>query len=467
MFSSCAFEWSKSVHGRLEERLHYYFLDINPYVEEKIIEGLESLIEVHGIGSIRANSVFGSKDLVLKTWLHPNRAVVFEKNLRDKISNIVAVDHVEVDDDSVSAFGLSGDEEGNILSFLSKLDREIIIDLQNGERKSLFHELKNKKIILEPEYNAKSIQYFLKVALSGPDKWKSNQIRRDILSYWNARGGAHEVEVHVGTNDNIVIEAKTEDYFSIARATLHLHGEYADSDTETFLCLHRNPIVSSCNIGESTFLALRGVDILVRDIIKEVYLKDTEEDYEYELENLELRSARTKDIINFITSRKEGKDIFSPDEKKLMRDYCINYLHGQQTEVETVIFKLFSGLERFLRSNLFEYIGRRCSKGESKKLRSEISTAHPGSKNITIGDLFAWYKRAMEICDGNTRLHVFGGIQQFVEVRNMIFHASFDSVNSGWSAPLGTVLDHHSGVQELISVIEGATGNAYDGPYFS
>ena len=130
--------WSHHVHRYLGETLHYYFLNVKPFDSRKIATGLRELMEERRLGSIRAYSVFGRHDLVVRTWLHPAVAVYFPVWLDAALPDIRQSQQFTVTDIAHSWYDCDVESEGQeATELLSSLHDHNITGLQEGEETAL------------------------------------------------------------------------------------------------------------------------------------------------------------------------------------------------------------------------------------------------------------------------------------------------------------------------------------------
>jgi hypothetical protein len=81
-------EWHQSVHERIGETLHYYFLGFSPtYDRGLVFSALRELLETKGTGGYAFYEVLGTFDIILRVWLPTNAAPHFDQTLKQVLTS--------------------------------------------------------------------------------------------------------------------------------------------------------------------------------------------------------------------------------------------------------------------------------------------------------------------------------------------------------------------------------------------
>ena len=446
--------WHHEVHLRLGEALYYYLVRVRPFDSDDVRDRLKKLLSEQQLGSVRVFPIFGTYDLIIRAWLHPNVATRFRAEL-DAILAVAGSGH------AVHTFMVERidkrwhDQQGVDRSLLESLDEYAIRDVQRGERLDLLRRLIDGKLVLTRR-RTQNISFFTTINIEAITDALPAGVVNAIRQYLLDRPRVIEnVSIYRGSGYcSILVKGEVGNYFNIAPLPNWIGSTYRDFrvHTETYLVHEASHILGDEVVGEATFDALQGRDLFVQAIIPELYNKIIGQ----------LKRGAVERLLNeaALTLALTDKD------KKVLHDYLLAYLNDDKTGMAKTMFTLFFELETYLRERHKEFVGRKTKGGTVGEMYDKIHTPEAERENPTLKTFLHLYSQTIKVTDEANEFGdlVGGEWDNLAKLRNDIVHGNVDPLQN-WDSLMKRLLPSLPRIRRLLLLIESVTGKAYNGDY--
>ena len=341
------YAWNDPVHRLLGESLFYFLAQVRPFDPEGIKRNVDRFLAERQPGSVRVFAVFGSNDLLIRAWLHPNAQSEFQTWLNEGLNCRVLYPFSVTKIDWRWSWGDA--QEGTAKELLKDLDEKKIRAVQSGTNPDLLEELKTVKLVMERKVLDNSIRFFVAVTLGNVTQQTQDGVVKRIKAHLDGSSDIHCVSIYSGYGFcSILLKAQVLDYHGIPKVPNWIGTEFRDlgASTETFLVHSPTELAGDESIGRTTFQAIKGKNLFVGSIIPEVY---------GEVHDSLL--SRAEEIQTFLVGIAHESYLKLRD-KTLLHDYLLPYLRDDPADMARTIFTFCAELESFLRKRCEEFIGR-------------------------------------------------------------------------------------------------------------
>jgi hypothetical protein len=440
--------WHPQVRQRLGETLFYFLVRVSPFDINQITARLNKFFLDKHIGGVRVYPIFGTYDLMIRVWLHPSTGITFRTGLDSSLGGTshsmqpFAVEHIDL---------MWYDRDREVTrELLESLDEDTIRAVQTRMNQPMLQRLMDAGLVLlESEIPGTTINLFIAIYLEAGNLSILADAVAQIKSFLSAHSEIRNPSVYRGFGFcSILVRCQVIDYFNIATfqnwigETFKVFGVRA----ETYLAQGPKPIINNETIGEATFWALRGKDLLVHSILPELY---------------EINSPKRPEVERFLIEELREKHLTQQD-KKLLHDYLIGYLSNDPTQMAMVIFAFFAQLENYLRRNYKEFLGRKS--GRPPKEMLEEAGIEESKKFLSFVDILRLYSMIVDNAGQGELADKAKDWPELANLRNAVAHGTTDFL-SNWTQPLEVLIRYLPRVRELICLFEDVTDNPYSGPY--
>lgn len=319
------------VHERFDEALFYHLVRVRPFELEEVVKRLNELTRKLRLGIMRVYPTFGQWDLVLRAWLHPSIANSFERELAIHIPT----HHTFAVSSIVQRWYDRGEKIEDPL--LEELNETTLRAIQSGQDIDLLSKLISGKLIqVRDIFNETVISFFLSINFDSRNGAPQAEILKALTAYLLSNPTIKNASIYTGYGFCRILftgQVQVHNYFDIAKLPNSINRQFKSIgiETETFLLLGPPYTIGSEPIGDATFRGLRGINLFVHSFIPELYTEDFPQ--------------RTL-VESFINQEAHDK-YFTPEDKRIIRNYLIGFLNGNVTQMQTTLFTYLVGLEHF------------------------------------------------------------------------------------------------------------------------
>jgi hypothetical protein len=441
--------WSYVVHEQLEEKLAYYLVRIRPYNRETAARGLEALVAAEGLGTVRAYELFGTYDLLIRAWLPSGLINKFDALLPPRLAcqGIQSFSANAVCSRWYRAESQYLDADQRRLYLLTGLSRSSIQAVQVGLQPVLLEDLLKAGLAFDrTPLPSSTITFFVSVNFEEDlGLGTRDSVIREIEVKLTKDSRLKRITIDRGFGFcEILIKAESEDFYAIGEVPnwISKRFEAYRTITETFLSKYPVHISGDGRIGSATFDALDGKDNFVRHLLPELYPK---------------RKVIHEEVELFLKAplfRSLGSG-----GRKFVHDFLLGVIREKRSEYATVLFKLFSEWETFLRQQHREFLGRRGV--NLNELYSQVNVSAKRPDDFTLVDVLQVYSRGTVGTDLGEKIGT--DWQALTSVRNAAIHNKEELAD--WGRMLSTVLGNWQKMKVLVSTVESETRGVFEGTY--
>jgi len=439
--------WHEAVHHYFGETLNFFLLRVRPFEPDRVKLALEALCKEHRLASVRAYRIFGQHDVLIRAWLHASLVERFRRWLEhgQYIAGIDRLLHFSVDD--IGARWYFSNTTAPELRLLRHLEPDKIQKIEDGLDAGLYDRaLKARLIVVRtPDPRPKQrITFFVTLKFPGTelDLTKRRFVVQQLREFLNGNPDFKYYAVDYGHGFcDFIIKAENSDYFKI-QSLPNWIGETFKGDgasTETYLSHSTHEIFGNTRLSPATFDELKGQDLFARSILPEMYPK----------------ASNTAEEIEQYLTQKRNQDI-SAGARNFLHDFLLGAYKRKSSHMAAVLYQFCRVIERYLRENHEEYLGRLHLDRLQIYTRANISRT---PDKVTLTDLFAVYTIALT--EQQRPLKVPGGWQRFVDLRNDLAHAN-DRLLVEWKESADTILAFWHYLSIILKEIESVLGRHDD-----
>jgi len=428
--------WHDEVHRLLGENLFYFLARVRPFDSDDVKQRLDTLLAAEQPGSVRAFAVFGSYDLLIRAWLHPNVSAQFQASLKSRLSGLRTLYPFSVTKIEKRWFWGKDVEADIDPEVLQDLDERKIQTVQSGEDPELLQTLLKAKLVIEREALDRHIRFFVAINLENVTQELQESVVKALMIYFADNPDLERPSIYTGYGFcSILLKAQVENYYDVPKLPNWIGERFRalGASTETFLVHSPRELSGDESIGRATFKAIKGKNLFVRSIIPELY---------------EIPSRRADEIEAFLIAKIHDREL-RPKDKRLLHDYLLACLHDNAAEMARTIFTFFAELENFLRKRHGEFIGRRNL--DMIRLFEELKIIGEKDRFLSLGN-------ALNLCSlAAVRAGAIEpkppGWGDLVQLRNKIGHGEID-VLWNWQYPVEIMLAYLPKIRWLIHDME-------------
>ncbi|HYL72668.1 MAG TPA: hypothetical protein VEU96_00600 [Bryobacteraceae bacterium] len=431
--------WHEAVHHHFGETLNFFLLRVRPFEPDRVKLALEALCKEHRLASVRGYRIFGQHDVLIRAWLHASLVERFRRWLEhgQYIAGVDRLLHFSVDD--IGARWYFSNPSSPELRLLRHLGPDKIQKIEDGLDPELYHRARQARLIAVRERKASHkgrITFFVTLKFPGAelDLTKRRFVVSQLKEFFNDNADFKYYAVDYGHGFcDFIVKAEVSDFFRI-QSLPNWIGETFKGDgasTETYLSHSTHEIFGNTRLSPATFDELKGQDLFARSILPEMYPK----------------SSDTAEEIEQYLTQKRNQDI-SSGARNFLHDFLLGAYKRKSSHMAAVLYQFCRVIERYLRENHEEYLGRLHLDRQQIYARANISRA---PDKVTLTDLFAVYTIALT--EQQRPLKVTGGWQRFVDLRNDLAHAN-DRLLMEWKESADTVLAFWQYLSILLKEIE-------------
>lgn len=408
------FRWHYKVHLHLKESLIYFWLNIKTPDYSEIKDKFESLLKKYQWGSIRVFSIFGRYDLIIRAWIHP----LSLNNFKDVLINEFGIP--EPMPFAVTKILLRSYENKEAIKpyDLSILNPELILSVQGENESSQIEDFIKKGLIVERNPDS-LIRFYVSVQIPPAHAKLEDTIADFIKDYCNHMifdkdGFVKFVSLYKGFGFGsflISCLVKPADYFKITEIPDEINKKFKNINisTETFLVHKPHQFAGNEKIGIETFMAMRGYDSFIFNFLPETYKVDF------------YNSDRSGKIIQILKDNAIKIKTLDDVQQKLVHEISLAFLTDDGAKLSSILFKLFTEFESFLRKNL-DHVANKSSL-DIKKYYSEVSP-NESKKFLSLDQLIVIYNKIFQ--DLNKPDLIINNHQSFSNIRNKLLHGEAD-----------------------------------------
>jgi hypothetical protein len=436
--------WSYRVHERLGEELHYYVVNVRPYVRKKIVSEFEHIIEQHKLGSVRVFPIFGRHDLIVRAWLHPNVAHNFHQWVREGVEGFVAAHELRVTN-YLYRWSSGPCDPHRATMLVRQLTEQTIRAVQGGGKNDkALEDLRKQGLVLDLG-SVSRITFF--VALFWPVSLLDSAVTTRLLSYLIAHPSLERVTVDIGIGFCSMLckgQVELSNYFEISNFVQWIGEDLGDVGvtTETFLSHESRHIAGREFIGDATFSEIRGIDLTAQALIPELYDNTS-------VISVDLR-REIEIALTAIGSRELGDN-----ERKLVHDYLLGVMQDDPKERAKPLGSFFMTAEYTLRDAL-----DLCCRSFAGKAPRDLYTvaglpegSHGEDRLHSLGSLLRLYAAAIKASGREDLQHLAEGWQALAEARNDVVHGKKRFMTE-WKHYLDVIIREVPRFRELEVVIQ-------------
>jgi hypothetical protein len=437
--------WHDEVHRLLGESLFYFLARVRPFDSDDVKQRLDTLLSREQPGSVRAFAVFGSYDLLIRAWLHPNVSAQFQDWLKRDLIGLRTLYPFSVTKIEKRWFWGENVEAAVSPEALQDLDEEKIPAVQSGGEPELLSRLLRANLVIAREPFDEYIRFFVAINLENVTHELQESVVRNLKAYFAENVDLERASIYTGYGFcSILLKAEVKDFYSIPKLPNWIGKQFRalGASTETFLAHSPRELSGDESIGRATFKAIKGKNLFARSIIPEIY---------------ETAAGKADGIEAFLVAKVHGREL-RPKDKKLLHDYLLACLHDNAAEMARTVFTFFAELENFLRKKHGEYIGRRSL--NMTGLFEELKINRESDRFLSLGP-------ALDLC--SLAAARAGGVPpkpsgwgSLVKLRNEIGHGEIDVLRN-WQYPAETIVEYSSKIRWLIDDMESVVESAEQG----
>lgn len=440
--------WHRQVHQRLGEKLHYYIVRARPLDSHEIVRNLKATVS-RLFGSIHVFPIYGSYDVLIRIWLHPINEAKFRHELshamvqagEDRRIHVFTVDTIE--QSWYEQVTLKDDD-------LRALNESLIMRVQDGEEPDAYNELRNKGLILKRE-QSEDILFFLAIQLRHEfDDEHAHSVALAIRDSLAENSEIRNASIYRGSGYcSVLVRAETTNYFAIGslswiRERFHALG----ATTETYLVQTAGYVFAEERIGQATFSALQGRDLLVQAILPELY---------------DAPFAKGQAIKRFIDDEVRQVPLTDKD-RDLLHDYLLGRLDDNAVRMMTVLFTFFVEIEQCLRGRYQEFACRQSTITMADWYQRAGLTDI--KKNPAIGDVLRVTQEVIKATKAVEFPDLINDWEDLAKLRNEIAHGGVD-ILAQWDSLMHRLLRYLPRLRRLLPLIGSVTGRPCYGAYFA
>lgn len=223
--------WHHVVHGRLKERLAYFFATVRPFRPQNVVTALDDLTSRQHLGSLRAFQIFGPVDLIVRAWLPPTSDSQFKDLLQTSIKGLT-VGKEFLAREICHRWYWKSNVCDRLGSALDEITIDWIVQVQvDDPDPSIYKPLVTNHLLIESpsEDNLASIRFFVGIQLGDRRQdvlervvaFITTRLQNDaMIRYWS---------LYYGMGDFVLLlkgQVHTIDYFEIGRLSDELGDEF-------------------------------------------------------------------------------------------------------------------------------------------------------------------------------------------------------------------------------------------------
>lgn len=343
--------WHSEVHNHFGEVLFYYLVKVNTVDYELIVNKFNHLLSSNQWGSIRVFPIFGRHDLIIRAWISPVLENRFRKSIKEIFENHDPLPFAVTD----ILLNSVNDGVKVVEKQLRKITPELIFSVQEGRNPEAKQNLVQDGLIIENKQSADLLMFYISVQIPSQHHNITErlglQIKEYLAEYCKPNGFIEYSSLYKGFGfcDLLInCQVKPSDYFNISTIPNWISTELKNLDvtTETFLAHKSEHLVGNERIEKGTFIAFRGLDPFIANILPEAYFPEYAD------------GERCKQIKVSLQKNKKYIELLTDEDREMIYRLSSSFLKEEDVNFSGILFSFFSRFEQDMRKNLMHYLNK-------------------------------------------------------------------------------------------------------------